>query len=181
MAKKKIGPQTLLFPTPVLLVGVMVSGKPNFMTVAWGGLACSKPPMLSVAIRGARYTLRGIKENMVFSVNIPKTGSVKNTDYCGVHSGTKVDKSKIFKVFYGNDQKIPLIEECPVCFECKVVHQIELGSHVLVIGEIMETHIDEDCFDNEMPSIKKIDPLVYATGSHNYYGIGAYVAEAFKG
>ena len=180
MSKKKMGAQTWLFPAPVLLVGALVSGKPNFMTVAWGGIACSNPPMLSLAIRPARYTLAGIKENMVFSVNIPKTGSVKETDYCGVHSGNKFDKSEIFKVFYGTDNKIPLIEECPVCIECKVAHMIALGTHILVIGEITETHIDEECLENDAPSIIKIDPLIYAPSSRNYYGMGPVIADAFK-
>jgi flavin reductase (DIM6/NTAB) family NADH-FMN oxidoreductase RutF len=180
MDKKRLGAQTWIFPAPVLLVGALVNGKPNFMTVAWGGIACSVPPMLSVAIRGARYTLAGIRKHQVFSVNIPGTSSCKEADYCGVYSGSKVDKSKIFSVFYGSNDKIPLISECPVCIECKVAHIVELGTHYLVIGEITETHVDEDCLENNVPIIEKIDPISYASGSKKYYGIGKMIGDAYK-
>jgi flavin reductase (DIM6/NTAB) family NADH-FMN oxidoreductase RutF len=181
MSKKKCGPQAWIFPAPTLLVGALVGKNPNFMTVAWGGVACSAPPMLSVAIRGARFTLEGIKEHMVFSVNVPGTTLLKETDYCGVYSGKKTDKSMIFKVFYGDNPKIPLITECPVCLECKVAHFIELGSHILVIGEITQSHIDEDCLDGGKPLIEKIDPLIYAIGTQKYRSIGGVVGDAFKG
>jgi flavin reductase (DIM6/NTAB) family NADH-FMN oxidoreductase RutF len=180
MAKIKCGPQTWLFPMPVLLVGSLVADKPNFMTVAWGGIACSSPPMLSVAIRPVRHTLIGIKEHRVFSVNIPNTGSRQATDYCGVYSGKQVDKSGIFKVFFGNDARIPLIDDCPVCLECKVLHLLELGSHVLVIGEITETHVNEDCISDGKPLIEKIDPLIYASGKKQYHSIGTMIGDAYK-
>ena len=69
MAKVALGPQTLLYPAPALLVGANVDDKPNFMAVGWGGIANSDPPMLSVAIQHHRYTYRGIKQYMTFSAN----------------------------------------------------------------------------------------------------------------
>jgi len=90
--KTRLGAQTYIYPMPVLLVGVDVGGKPNFMTVAWGGIANSEPPMISVAIRHSRYSLKGIRENQAFSVNIPASDQVAQADYCGMTSGAKVDK-----------------------------------------------------------------------------------------
>ena len=80
MKKKKLGPTTLLFPMPVVLVGTVVDGKVNFMTAAWCGIANQKPPAISVAIRTSRLTLRGIQENGVFSINIPSAEQVQKTD-----------------------------------------------------------------------------------------------------
>ena len=51
MEKKKLGPQTLLFPMPAVLVGANVDEKPNFMTAAWCGIAASKPPAISVGLQ----------------------------------------------------------------------------------------------------------------------------------
>jgi hypothetical protein len=51
MEKLKLGPQTLLYPMPAVLVGAMVGDKPNFMTAAWCGIAASKPPAISVALQ----------------------------------------------------------------------------------------------------------------------------------
>ena len=68
MSKVKFGPQTLLYPQPAFLIGVDVDKKPNFLAVAWGGVACGSPPMVSVAINHSRHTIKGIKQNMAFSL-----------------------------------------------------------------------------------------------------------------
>ncbi|MGD2038791.1 MAG: flavin reductase, partial [Desulfobacterales bacterium] len=90
--KKAIGPQTLLYPMPAVLVGALVDGKPNFMTAAWCGIAASKPPAISVGLQSARFTLEGIKANNTFSINIPSADLVEKVDFCGIYSGHKTDK-----------------------------------------------------------------------------------------
>lgn len=183
MGKVLMGPQTLIYPVPVLLIGANIDDKPNFMAVAWGGIANSVPPMISVAIRRIRYTGRGIRQNMVFSVNVPSVDMVKETDYCGIASGAKVDKVKAcrFKVFYGKLGNAPLIEQCPVNLECKVVHILDLGSHSLYIGRVEETHVSEECLTNGKPDVKKIKPFAYTKApALQYQALGDFVAEAFN-
>lgn len=183
MAKIALGPQTLVYPMPALLVGAEVNGKPNFMAVAWSGIASSEPPMISVAIRHQRYTLQGIRQNMAFSVNVPSSDIVKETDYCGITSGQKVDKVEAcrFKVFYGKLNNAPLIEQCPVNLECRVVHILDLGSHCLVIGRIEETHLSEDCLTDGKPDVDKIKPFAYAPSpAAQYRVLGSVIAKAFN-
>lgn len=183
MNKTTFGPQTLIYPEPAFLVGANVNSKPNFMAVAWGGIANGEPPMISVAIRHQRYTLKGIKQNMAFSVNIPSTSLVKETDYCGIISGAKVDKveSCRFKIFYGKLDNAPLIEQCPVNLECKVAHILDLGSHALIIGRIEETHVSDDCLTDGKPDVNKIRPFIYTTTpATQYQAMGEVVAKAFS-
>lgn len=183
MTKIRMGPQTWLYPMPALLVGASIEGRANFMAVAWGGIANGEPPMISVAIRHVRHTLKGIRQNLSFSVNIPSTDLVTEADYCGLKSGAKADKVKVchFKVFYGKLEGAPLIEECPVNLECKVVHILNLGSHALVIGQIEETHVSEDCLTDGKPDVSKIRPLIYATTPTSHYrALGEFVAQAFS-
>ena len=183
MSKLLMGPQTLIYPMPALLVRANVDDKPNFMAVAWGGIANGEPPMISVAIRHQRYTLKGIKQNMTFSVNVPSTNMVSETDYCGIISGAKVNKAQVcrFKVFYGRLHKAPLIEQCPVNLECKVVHILDLGSHSLVIGQIEETHVSDNCLTDGKPDVNKIKPLIYTTDpASQYQALGEVVAKAFS-
>ena len=178
MTRQKIGGHPFLYPMPMLLVGADVDKKPNFMTAAWGGIACGEPPMISVAIGISRYTLAGIRKNGVFSVNLPSVDLIKQVDYCGVVSGTDIDKVKEcgFKVFYGTLNKAPMIEQCPFNLECRVEHQLELGSHVLIIGRIMEVYVSEECLTDGKPDIKKIKPIVLSTvPDSKYYGIGDVV------
>ena len=138
MEKSKLGPQTLLYPMPAVLVGAMVGEKPNFMTAAWCGIAASKPPAISVALQKIRHTLKGIKEHDTFSINVPSTTIAEQVDYCGIYSGKKRDKSELFNVFFGVLETAPLIQECPVNLECQVIHTLDLKSHELLIGEILE-------------------------------------------
>ncbi len=182
MAKLKLGPQALLYPMPTLLVGSMVAGKPNFMTVVWGGIACGDPPMVSVAIRPTRYTLKGINENKSFSINIPDTRLVKEADYCGIVSGAKADKLAAcgFKVSFGQLAGAPLIDSCPVSLECVLHQTVELGSHVLVIGRITETHISEDCLTDGRADVTKINPIAYTTGQSQYQALGKVLGKAFS-
>lgn len=179
MEKIKLGPQTLLFPMPAVLVGSKVDGIANFMTVAWCGIASHKPPAVSVAIRESRYTMKGIEQNGNLSINVPSADLVKKVDFCGIYSGKKKNKSKIFNVYYGVLKTAPLIEECPVNLECKVMHSIHLGSHTLVVGEIIETHINDNCLTDKNADARKIDPLVYSTGTLQYQRLGKVIGKAF--
>jgi flavin reductase (DIM6/NTAB) family NADH-FMN oxidoreductase RutF len=180
MKKVKFGPDNLIYPMPAILVGAVVDNKPNFITIAWSGIACSNPPMITVGMRPARHTLKGIMDNQVFSVNVPSLKLVKEVDYCGLFSGKKTDKSEVFNVFYNENKNIPLIEECPVNMECRLVHTKELGTHILVVGEITESHVSENCITDGFPDAEKIDPVIYVTHQRYYYGLGKKNEKAFS-
>lgn len=168
---------------PALLVGANIDDKPNFMTVAWGGIANGEPPMISAAIRHTRHTLKGIRQNETFSVNIPSADMVREADYCGITSGSKVNKVEAcqFEVFYGKLGNAPLIEQCPVNLECKVIHILDLGSHALVIGRIEETHVSESCLTDGKPDVSKIKPITYIMApATRYQALGEVLAKAFS-
>jgi len=180
MNKKKLGAQPMLWPHPTVLVGSHVDGKPDFAAVAWTGVAASNPPAITIALQHHRYSLKGIYQNNTFSINIPSREQVKETDYCGLVSGTDTDKVKDcnFKVFYGNLDTAPLIEQCPINLELEVVHILNMGSHALVVGKVVETHISEDCLTGDRPDMIKIKP--FAFGPFKYHAIGEAFADAFS-
>ena len=180
--KRKMGQQHLLNPRPAILVGTFMDGKPNFIAVSWTGITSAEPPTMSIAIRNIRYSLKGIQQNRMFSVNVPSASMVKETDYCGTVSGSEFDKAKEcnFKIFYGVLKKTPLIEQCPINLECEVLQSIALGDHTVFIGKIVETYISENCFTNGIPDIRKIDPLCFCTltdRSMGYYKLGKFVTK----
>ncbi len=183
MNKVTKGPQTSLFPLPVLLIGTMVDGQPNFMAAAWGSLAEAEPPMLSVSIHRSRHTRRGIEPGGTFSVNIPSASQAREVDFCGIESGSKTNKAERcgFTVFYGDLKTAPLIEQCPVNLECVVKHIIELGAHSLVVADIRQTHISEDCLADGVLDAMKMDPLIYLTSpKRTYVRAGAVVGDGFS-
>ena len=180
MKKKKMGPQPMLWPHPAVLVGTIFDGRVDFATYAWTGVAASTPPAVTVAVQHHRHTLKGIHQNRAFSVNIPSVDLVKETDYCGLVSGADTDKAKDcgFTVFYGKSTGAPLIEQCPINLECELAHIINMGSHALVIGVIVETHFAEECLTDGHPDINKTKPFIFGPGK--YHKIGEAFADAFK-
>ena len=183
MTKVKLGPRALVYPMPAFLVGANVAGQPDFAAVAWGGIACSSPPMISVSLRPYRHTYKGIKDNGVFSVNIPSVEQVTETDYCGIVSGAKNDKVKVcgFHIFYGVLNTAPLIEECPLNLECRVFKIEDLGSHNLIIGEIVECHVSAECLTDGQPDAAKLKPFAYSEGSAaQYLAFGDVIGQAFR-
>jgi flavin reductase (DIM6/NTAB) family NADH-FMN oxidoreductase RutF len=170
----------LLTINPVAMVGSIVDGQPDFVTVAAIGAAASNPPALATALQPHRYSLKGIRQNMIFSVNIPSVDLVKETDYCGIVSGANVDKVKDcrFKVFYGKSDKAPLIEQCPVNHVCEVIEILNLQSHMFVIGRIVETFVSADCLTDGRPDTAKIRPFLF--GSRKYLAVGEFVGDPFK-
>src|SRR4030043_2455245 len=180
MTKKKLGPQPMVWPHPTVLVGANVDSKPDFAAVAWTGVAAGNPPSVTIGLQPHRYSLKGIYQNRTFSVNVPSEDLVKETDYCGLVSGADTDKVKDckFKVFYGNLKTAPLIEQCPINLECEVSHILNLGSHTLVVGKVVETYLSEECLTDGRPDIDKVKPFIFGPGK--YYAIGEAFADAFK-
>jgi flavin reductase (DIM6/NTAB) family NADH-FMN oxidoreductase RutF len=180
MTKKKFGPQPMVWPHPTVLVGANVDGKPDFAAVAWTGVAAHNPPTITIGLQPQRYSLKGIYQNHTFSVNVPSVDLVKETDYCGLVSGKDTDKVNDckFKVFYGDLKTAPLIEQCPINMECEVLHILNLGSHHLVVGKVVETYFSEDCLTESFPDIAKVKPFIF--GYRKYHVIGEGFADAFK-
>ncbi|MCM8773575.1 MAG: flavin reductase family protein [Candidatus Omnitrophica bacterium] len=180
MSKNKIGANTYLYPMPVTIVGANVNGKANFVTVAYCGIVQHKPPMISVTLSKSHYTNLGIKENNTFSVNIPSRDMVSVTDYIGLNSGRDIDKSKLFKIFYGKLKTAPLIEEAPLNLECKLIQCLDYGgSGEIFMGEIVEVYIEEGMLTEGLPDIEKIKPFIFSMHDGNYWEVGKRIAKAW--
>jgi flavin reductase (DIM6/NTAB) family NADH-FMN oxidoreductase RutF len=180
MEKSKLGPEPLILPMPALVVGADIGGKPNFTTASWCGIAAYKPPAITIAMNKARYTLKGIRDNGTFSVNVPSCEMIKKIDYCGIYSGRKKDKSKIFRTFYGELKTAPLIEECPINLECKALHYLDMRTHILIVGEIVETYIASECLKDGRIDPETMDPPVYVRPTMKYHRLGEVLASAFN-
>jgi flavin reductase (DIM6/NTAB) family NADH-FMN oxidoreductase RutF len=178
MEKITLGPMPYMSVMPTLLVGANVKGKPNYMTAAWATVACMAPPMVCVAINKTRFTARGIEENNTFSLNVPSVKQLVETDHCGLVSGAREDKSRVFRSFYGKLKNAPLAEECPVNMECRLFTSVDCGSHILYIGEVIEIHADASCLTDGKPDISKINPIIYFQSA--YFDVGKQVEKAFS-
>lgn len=181
--KTSLGPKTLVYPTPVFVVGTYdKAGKPNVMTVAWGGICCSQPPCVAISLRKATYTYGNLIERKAFTISIPAEEQVKQADFCGLVSGRTVDKFAKARLTAVKSELVdaPYVSEFPMVLECKVVHVIELGLHTQFVGQILDVKADASVLHEGLADIKKVKPLVFTPDTQAYYGIGDFVAEAFS-
>lgn len=134
----------------------------NTMTIAWGSISYIwNRPIFMVAVRYSRHTYNLIENAKEFTVSIPLNNDLrKELKYCGTKSGRDVNKFEACKLTPIKGQKIstPIIGECELHYECKVVYQqamepntlardiksrnyLDNDYHVLYFGEIVDTYL----------------------------------------
>ncbi len=168
-------PGTLIYPLPALLVTCGNCPEEwNMLTVAWTGTICSEPPMCYISVRPERHSYEIIKKNMEFVLNLTTVDMAYATDWCGVCSGRDYDKFKEMKLTPGKATMVgaPVIEESPLCIECRVKEIMSLGSHDMFISEVVNVRADEKYLDSETGKwdLALSNPLVYLHGG--YYHLG---------
>lgn len=181
--KTSLGPKLMVYPVPVLVVGTYdIDGRPNVMTASWGGICCSQPPCLNVSLRKATYSYHNMLQRKAFTVSIPSAEYVRQADYFGIASGRDTDKFAAAGLTAQRSEVVdaPFVAEFPIVMECRLMQAIELGLHTQFIGEVLDTKLTPDALTPEGEvDIRKLNPLIYATGTREYYGSGEFVAKAF--
>jgi len=147
----------------VLLVALDKNGRANPMTIGWGqvGIVWSRP-MFTVLVRKSRYTHSCLLEAPDFTVNVPARGTLgEELLFCGTKSGRDVDKALACSLTMKRAQNVatPIIAQCHVHYECKIVLRKQLSAadfsapeildefyqdtdhHMIVIGEIIAAYI----------------------------------------
>lgn len=184
MMKKSLGPKTILYPTPVLVVGSYDSdGKPNVATAAWGGIVCSNPPCVTVSFRPSRASYENIMSRRAFTISLPGEEHAAAADYFGTVSGRSHDKFEESNLTPVRSELVdaPYVGEFKLVLECQVIETYDLGAHTQFIGEIKDVKADESLMDSRGrvdPELLK--PLVYGPGAEAYFGIGRRVGDAYS-
>lgn len=182
--KRSLGAQTLIFPTPVLIVGTYdQQGKPNAAACAWGGICCSDPAAVAVSFREHRHTYAAISERKAFTVSIPSEKYIKEADYFGVFSGKTEDKFASLGLTPLKSEIVdaPYVKEFPLVLECVLLQAVHIGIHTQFIGEIKNVLAEDSVLNKDgLPDIKKINPLVFDPAMRAYFGIGKYLDSAFS-
>lgn len=181
--KKSIGAVTVLYPHPVLLVGTYAEdGRPNVATVSWGGICCSKPPCVAIALRAATMTHGNIVRRGAFTVSVPSADRMREADHAGSVSGRDEDKFAAMGLTAVKSEVVdaPYPDEMPLVLECRVLKTVEIGLHTQFVGEILDVKAEEDVLlPSGLPDVEKVRPFSYATGNRCYYGTGGCLGKAF--
>ena len=175
MAKQTWKPGNMVYPLPAAMVSVGCSdGRTNIITIAWTGTICTNPAMLYISVRPERYSYDMVKESGEFVLNLTTEGLAKATDYCGVRSGKDVDKWKETGLTKGKANELayaPIIEECPVNIECKVIEIKELGSHHMFLAEVVSVQVSEEYLDEKGKfCLNETGLMAYSHGEYKSLG-----------
>lgn len=177
----KVKTKVVPFPVPIGIASSNVCGKPNFATYGCFGLLAPRPvTYVYIGSIEPHYTNTGIKENGYFGINIPSVEQMKETDYVGIVSGHKTDKSNVFKTFTGKYENVPLIEDCPVNMACRLTKTVDLPGRDIFIGEVLETFVNKNCIIDGKLDFKKINPLLFTSAGATYWNLGNIVGYAYK-
>ncbi|MDR2203861.1 MAG: flavin reductase family protein, partial [Nitrososphaerota archaeon] len=149
MEKISLDKNGMMFPMSLGIVGVNVTAnQPNFTTVSSIATASLDPPLISFSLNKVRFSNKYIIEKKAFSLNFPTANLINKTDYCGLVSGENVDKSQLFQTFYGTLPDVPMIKECPLNIECKLVAVVDLPKNELFIGQIINAYSEQKYLTN---------------------------------
>jgi flavin reductase (DIM6/NTAB) family NADH-FMN oxidoreductase RutF len=182
MVKKKIVEHVFAFVpiTTQTILGSHVNGRANFMALGWLTRANFKPPIIGICVNKANQSCHGILESSEFSINVPSSDMVAITDYSGLVSAKGTDKSELFEAFYGQLKAAPLIVDCPINVECKVVRSVELPTNYFFFGEVVGVHAEKRFLTNGVPDPEKVKPFVLSMPDNRFWALGECVGQAWK-
>ncbi|NLU29633.1 MAG: flavin reductase family protein [Bacteroidales bacterium] len=178
--KQNWKPGTLIYPLPAAMISCgSYPDEYNIITVSWLGTLCTNPPMCYISIRPERHSYEIIKRNMEFVINLTTEELAQATDWCGVRSGKDYNKFHETGLTPAKAVAVnaPVIEESPLCIECRVKEIITLGSHDMFIADVVNVQADDKYFDAETGKFDMQNARLLAYSHGNYYGLGEHIGK----
>jgi flavin reductase (DIM6/NTAB) family NADH-FMN oxidoreductase RutF len=179
---KKIFEQKNLFclPWAQTILGTHLKGNVNFMALDWLTRVNFKPAMIGICVNKSNATHGALIDTGEFSVNLPSIEMIEITDYAGLVSGNRVDKSDLFEVFYGDLKAAPMISDCPLSIECKVSQTVDLPTNSFFISDIINIYTEDKYLTDGLPDMKKIKPFLLTMPDNTFWSIGERVGKAWN-
>lgn len=173
--KKNIGSTLALYPTPAVVVGAIVDGKPNWLLVAHLGIIGHDRVMVSMA--KAHYTNHGITESHRLSINIIDDALLPLADVAGCESGRKHDKSHLFE-YTLSDNGTPLIDASPLVMDCEVVDNYETETFDNFICKISATLANDDILTEQgKVDYNNLKPILFEMPTYSYLRTGEMIGK----
>ena len=178
--KKDFGKQTFMYPMPVLIIATYdENGNPDAMNAAWGGIHDTN--QIGICLDSSHKTTKNILAKKEFTVSMADVAHVVECDYVGIVSGNdepdKVKKAG-FTVSKAKNVDAPVINELPMCLECRVASHEE-GSDYFV-ADIINVSADDSVLTNGKIDPAKLNPITYDPVNHNYIKLGEIAGKAFS-
>ena len=113
------------------------------MALDWVTRTNYDPPMIGACVNKNNASSSAILDTKEFSVNVTSVDMLEVTDYTGLVSGKRVDKSA------------PMIKKCPLNIECWLAEPVELPTNCFFIAEIINLYSSEKFLSDGKPDVQK--------------------------
>ena len=179
--RKKLDITEGIFPMPVLMVATYnEDGSVNVMNAAWGTMQARDTVVLNLT--ETHKTVKNIKERGAFTVSIADANHVAAADYFGVVSGNRIE-NKLEKAGLtaakAESVDAPVINEFPLCLECKYIEYQNNEYGCGVIGKVVNVTADESVMPNGKLDMSLVNAIAFDPYTHGYYKLTERVGEAF--
>jgi flavin reductase (DIM6/NTAB) family NADH-FMN oxidoreductase RutF len=181
VSRRKLGPIPYVYPVPIVLVGSLVDGKPNYATVGDCAIMGIRPAVVAVSLGVGHHTTRGVLEHRTFGISIPRTEDLALVDLFGQVSGRDVDKSCLVESFFGELGTAPMAAFSPVTLECRVLSELKVDHRHIFVGSVVQAHVDESFIDKDgkVAPLTELDPILYAL-DNRYYRVGDAIGVGYQ-
>ncbi len=173
--KISIPPVRPVYPSPAALItSADGEGRPNIITLGEAyNLSIRRPVIVGISMAKSRYSHALISASGEFVLNLPTARILEAVDRCGTTSGRHLDKFAAYGLtpLAATHVRAPLIAECPVNLECRVIGVQEIGDHDMFLGEVLAEHVDEDALDAQGNIlVEKLDVVCFL--NWEYWSLG---------
>jgi len=135
------------------IVSAESHGKKNGYIANTAFQVTATPSQLAISCNKDNLTSEIIAESGFFSLSVLEKDASKNiVGKFGYKSGKETDKFNDTKYILTKNGVPVVTEDCVAWFECKVVQTVDVGTHLLFIGEVL---------DGDLLALEK-EPLTYA-------------------
>lgn len=180
MSKSQFKHTLFNVPTSQMILGAMREGKATFMALAWVTRVNFQPALFAIAVNKGHATHEAILKSGEFSLSLPSTKLVEITDYTGLVSAKKTDKSQLFNLFYGALNSAPMIQECPLTLACKLHTTVDLPTNTVFIGELVESWCEDSCLIAGKPDMTTIQPFMLTMPDNQFWAMGKKIGDAWN-
>ncbi len=141
--------KTVQFITSVGLVTSNGTFGNNIMAAEWTHHVSYSPGLVAVCIGKNKATLENIRNSKEFGIGICATDQNALSSIAGGSSGKDTDKIAAlkelgFKFYKANKINVLMVEGSVLNIECRLYRDIELGDHVMLVGEVVDSRLSKN-------------------------------------
>ncbi|HEU5302584.1 MAG TPA: flavin reductase family protein [Acidimicrobiia bacterium] len=134
---------TWKIPNALALVGSRAGDERNAMTASWITQLSMEPVLIGVAVDNEAVTRRLIADGGSFTINLWDASDTRvfvKFSKPAVDDGSTLNGRAVAEATTG----APVFDEAVAWLDCEVRHHLDLGTHTLFVGEVVDAAINND-------------------------------------